>query len=98
MADWRPYLHIEHAPVHQSLTDGAEKFIWFVADGREQFFDLTDDPDERHDLIDSPTDADRIERWRRRLIGDLADRPEGFSDGNRLIPGRPYPALLNREA
>ena len=46
----RPYLHIEHSPVHQTLTDGHEKYIWHVADGREQLFDLDDDPTECHDL------------------------------------------------
>ena len=54
---WRQQLHIEHAPLHQSLTDGAEKFIWFVADGREQFFDLRTDPQEQRGLIDSPSPA-----------------------------------------
>ncbi|MCA1810068.1 MAG: sulfatase-like hydrolase/transferase [Lentisphaerae bacterium] len=28
---WRDYVHIEHAPMHQSLTDGREKYIWFAA-------------------------------------------------------------------
>ena len=92
----RDYLHIEHAPAHQSLTDGKEKFIWFVADGREQFFDLREDPQELHDLIESPDRAARIDLWRRRLIEELRDRPEGFTDGEHLIPGRPYQALLER--
>ncbi|SVC26236.1 uncharacterized protein METZ01_LOCUS279090, partial [marine metagenome] len=39
----RPYLHIETAPTYQCLTDGKEKFIWYVEDGREEFFDLTND-------------------------------------------------------
>ena len=91
---WRPHLHIEHAPLHQTLTDGKEKFIWFVGDGREQLFDLEKDPEERRDLIDDPACADRADRWRRLLIEELADRPEGFSDGQRLVPGRPYRATL----
>jgi arylsulfatase A-like enzyme len=93
--DWRDSLHIEHAPAHQSLTDGREKYIWFVRDGHEQFFDLTTDPEERHDLIDSDAYQDAISRWRRRLIEKLQDRPEGFSDGAQLIPGRPYAPLLS---
>ena len=96
--DWRDALHIEHSPAHQSLTDGREKYIWFVRDGREQFFDLTEDPEERHDLIDSGDHQEIIARWRRRLIEVLEDRPEGFTDGEDLIPGRPYPPLLNRRA
>ena len=36
--NWRSHLPIEHAPLYQSLTDGKEKYIWFVADGHEQYF------------------------------------------------------------
>jgi arylsulfatase len=93
---WRPYIHIEHAPIHQSLTDGKEKFIWFVGDGREQFFDLARDPLECHDLIRSAEMAGRVSMWRERLIAELKGRPEGFTDGKRLIPGRPYPPVLKK--
>ncbi|MCU0982312.1 MAG: hypothetical protein MUF25_24410 [Pirellulaceae bacterium] len=31
-------------------------------------------------------------RWRERMVKRLAGRPEGFSDGRRLIPGRLYRA------
>jgi arylsulfatase A-like enzyme len=97
-AEWREFLHVEHSPVHQSLTDGREKYIWFVQDGREQFFDLTRDPSECRDLAGSAEHADRLALWRRRLVEVLADRPEGFSDGERLIPGRPYPPVMERGA
>ena len=91
---WRDFLPIEHAPFHQSLTDGHEKFVWYAEDGREQFFDLDKDPDELHDFTRDPGQADRIAVWRRRLVERLAGRPEGQSDGERLIPGRRYvPAM-----
>lgn len=93
---WREFLHIEHAPVHHTLTDGREKYVWFVADGREQFFRLSSDPLECHDLIRAPAEADRLAHWRALLTRELRARPEGFSDGTRLIPGRPYPALCPR--
>jgi len=93
-APWRAYLHIEHAPLHHSLTDGKEKYIWFAQDGREQFFDLSQDPKERHDLAADPAVSERISRWRRLLIEKLKGRPEGFSDGKRLIAGRPYPPVM----
>ena len=92
--EWREYLPIEHAPMHQTLTDGREKFIWFVEDGREQFFDLTADPNEMTNLIDAPEAQQRVALWRNRLIDRLKDRPEGFTDGKRLIPGRPYPTTM----
>ena len=93
-SEWREHLHIEHSPMHHALTDGREKFIWWTQDGREQFFSLADDPKERRDLIAVPAYAERIDAWRRRLIDELKDRPEGFTDGERLIAGRPYGPTL----
>jgi len=93
-APWRDWLHVENAPTHHCLTDGREKYIWFVKDGREQFFDLGADSTECHDLIPDPDAAPRIAPWRKRMIEELKDRPEGFSDGERLIPGRPYRGVL----
>ena len=90
---WREYVHIECAPMHHTLTDGKEKYIWFVQDGKEQFFRLTDDPMECHNLADRPEEADRVSYWRRLLIDELRNRPEGFTDGKRLIPGRQFPAV-----
>lgn len=93
---WRRYIHIEctGALGNHALTDGKEKYIWFVKDGREQFFDLTQDPRECHDLIADPVAVDRVFYWRNLLIEELRDRPEGFSDGNRLIAGQPYSTVL----
>jgi arylsulfatase A-like enzyme len=91
--DWRPYLHIEHAPVHHTLTDGKEKFIWFAQTGLERYFRLDEDPKELRDLIDDPQYSERTSTWRGRLVDLLKDRREGFSDGEKLVPGRPYPAL-----
>lgn len=89
---WRDFVHIERAEMHHTLTDGREKFIWFTTDGREQFFRPADDPLECTDLINAPDEKYRIAMWRSRLIELLEDRPEGFSDGSRLIPGCEYPA------
>ncbi|MFC1716474.1 arylsulfatase [Candidatus Poribacteria bacterium] len=95
--DWRNHMHIEHAPVHHSLTDGKEKYIWFAGDGREQFFHLTDDPTECHNLVAVPEEAERLSHWRGLLVEELRNRAEGFTDGARLIPGRPYPALCQSD-
>ena len=94
-AEWRQHLHIEHAPMYHTLTDGREKYIWFVSDGREQLFDLTADPTECHDLAPEPGSSDRLAFWRRRLVDELRDRPEGFTDGDTLVPGCSYPAVLD---
>lgn len=95
----RPWLHFEHAPCYsprqafQALTDGRFKYIWRPLDGREQLFDLERDPREECDLAQDAAQQDRLRHWRSLLIARLAPRPEGFSDGVRLIPGRPYRPL-----
>jgi arylsulfatase A-like enzyme len=89
---WREYRHIEHAPMHHTLTDGREKYIWFAQDGKEQLFDLVSDPNELREL--SNERPDRLARWRALMVRELAGRPEGFSDGERLIPGRRYDPVL----
>ena len=92
----RAYLHIETAPTYQCLTDGKEKFIWYVRDGREEFFDLSSDPREEKNLIRSAEKSDRVGWWRSELVRVLRDRPEGFSNGENLIAGKPYPGLASR--
>jgi len=97
MADLdRTYLHIETSPTYHCLTNGKEKYIWLVKDGTEQFFDLERDSNECYNLIASDDYQDRIAWWRAELVQVLKDRPEGFSDGERLISGRAYPGLMVR--
>ncbi len=88
---WREFFHGEHsAAYHISngmhyLTDGKEKYIWFPYRGQEQFFDLTKDRSELHDLGTDPAHADRVATWRQRLIKLLGERGDGFSDGEKLL-------------
>lgn len=72
----------------QYLTDGRMKYIWHVTSGTEQLFDLSADWKELHDLAPDPAHRAELETWRARLVKELAGRPEGYSDGARLIPGR----------
>ena len=95
-AAWRPWIHIEHAGGWHALIDGHEKYAWWTETGREQLFDLDADPRELHDLARDTGSGPRLAMWRERLVAKLAGRPEGFSDGVRLITGRPYPALIVR--
>jgi arylsulfatase A-like enzyme len=94
-----PWLHFEHATCYSKdqafhgLTDGRFKYIWRPNDGREHLFDLEADPREERDLSADPSHRELVQQWRKRLVERLAPRPEGFSDGGRLIPGRPYPPL-----
>ena len=93
----RSWLHGEHSygefSNHWIVTE-RDKFIWHSQSGTEQYFDLSSDPHELSDLIDDPEYAERISELRSRLILSLRDRPEKFTDGSRLIPGRPYPPTL----
>lgn len=99
---WREFLHGEHAGCYrnedgmQYLTDGQEKFIWYTQTGQEQFFDLRSDPNECRDLIRSAAHVSRVELWRKRLVAQLKDRPEGFSDGQKLAVGRKHDYLIPR--
>lgn len=70
------------------LTNGKMKYIWFNASGREQLFDLVADYGELHDLADNPIYQDELLLWRSRMIKELDGRPEGFSDGTKLICSR----------
>ena len=95
----REFLHFEHAPcysqaqAYHALTDGRYKYIWRPTDGAEQLFDLETDPREENDLSDAPSHQVTVKTWRRRLVERLANRPEGFVQDGRLIPGRPYHPL-----
>jgi len=96
----REFVHGEHAVCYsddeamQFLTDGKEKYIWFTKTGREQLFDLANDPEELHDLAADAGAAERLAPWRERMVSVLAARPEdGLSDGRKLVPGSLLPAV-----
>ncbi|MDR1284504.1 MAG: arylsulfatase [Opitutaceae bacterium] len=97
----RPWLHGELTMLGESfqwLTDGREKYLWFSREGREQLFDLADDPQECRDLVRTGGDAvaSRLEVWRERLATELAGREEGYVRDGRLQPGREPRSLLTR--
>ena len=77
------------------ITDGKYKYIWYVTSGAEQLFDIVNDYKEQRNLAAEtpsspirPEHAAILERFRKILIAELADRPEGMSDGTRLIAGK----------
>ncbi len=96
----REVLHGEHAGCYRNddamhfMTDGRRKYIWYSQTGREQLFDLDEDPDEMCDLARQPHADAALDPWRKRLAEHLRKRPEGFSDGTRLIPGQPHNTLV----
>jgi arylsulfatase A-like enzyme len=84
-APWREFVQGEHTSCYrrehgmQYLTDGREKYIWFHHTGRERFFDLTNDPQELHDLAGDPAARGRIREWHARLaeINERRGDPRG---------------------
>jgi len=88
---WRTYIHGEHCTCYseeqeiQFVTDGRRKFIWLPRVGREQFFDLEQDPGECCDLSHDPTKQDEIQTWRGYLTQELAKRECGW-----VKNGQPY--------
>ena len=96
----REVLHGEHSGCyeyeqgHQFITDGHSKYIWYTQTGIEQLFNLDEDPNELHDLaLETHSDAS-LQPWREKLIEILKVRPEGFTDGERLIKGQKHVHLL----
>jgi arylsulfatase A-like enzyme len=96
----RECLHGEHAGCYaydhgnHYVTDGCYKYIWYSQTGKDHLFNLEEDPHETHDIASDPDAETKLQPWRSRLIEFLKDRPEGFTDGTTLIPGRPHDALL----
>jgi len=88
---WREFIHGEHSPCYavengmHYLTDARTKYIWYPATGEEQLFNLVRDRGETRDLAGTPAHRKRLLRWRNRLIEILAARPDGFTDGKKLL-------------
>ena len=96
----RDCLHGEHSGCYEYkhgnhyITDGHHKYIWYSQTGQEHLFNLQEDPHETRDLARSSDAESVLTPWRNRLIEFLRDRPEGFTDGTKLIAGQPHDALL----
>ena len=86
---WRPYIDLEHSMCYNrdhwtALTDGHFKYIYYAYDGREELFNLADDPHELHDLADEPASAAILKQWRQRMVEHLTERGEEFVADGRL--------------
>jgi len=97
----REYLHGEHSYAYPGndlsnhyIVTQRDKFCWFSGTGREQYFVLEEDRQELYDKIDCPECQERIAYLRNCLIRELTGRPEGFTDGKKLIAGRNYPCYM----
>jgi len=95
----REYIHGEHSlgmdSMHFIVTK-TDKYIWYSQTGKELYFDLVSDPHESHNAISEEAYAQRIIYLRQKLISELVDREEGYSDGKQLIVGRPPQTVLKK--
>jgi len=95
----REYIHGEHSlgmdSMHFIVTK-TDKFVWYSQTGQELYFDLEKDPRECRNAIGNGAYAQRIGYLRKLLIRELEGREEGYSDGSRLIVGRPPQTLLHK--
>lgn len=88
-SQWRPYIDLEHSTTYSkdnywsALTDGTWKYIWFFQTGKEQLFNLKNDPGEMTDL--SGTNKTELEKWRQYMVEHLSERGEGFVKDGRLV-------------
>jgi arylsulfatase len=67
-----------------ALTDGRFKYIYFAYDGREQLFDMAEDPGELHNLAEVPAQETLLKQWRRRMVDHLTERGEEFVANGKL--------------
>jgi len=89
---WRPFIDMEHDICYSvenhwnALTDGQYKYIYHAYDGREQLFNLKDDPGEIYDLVQEPKYGEILKTWRNHLVEHLTERGVTFVSNGRLVP------------
>lgn len=88
--NWRDFIHGECHGIPgsnsgmQYLTNGKRKYVWWPGLGKEEYFNLEDDPCERFELSNEPGYSEEISHLRAMLIEALKERPEGFVAAGRL--------------
>jgi len=95
----RQFVHGEH-PIFmgggmQYIVKDSYKYIWFSKDGHEQLFNLNTDPQEMEDLSKHSSSKETLTSLRNLLVKELSGREEGYSDGSKLITGRPARNVLS---
>ena len=79
-------------PVLPNMDDGPSKDLWLRFGGakrqpdKEQLYDLSFDPMERHNLVDDPAHMDVLERLRRQLATWMRETGDPLLDGPVPVP------------
>jgi len=88
---WRKYIDMEHAECYFednywcALTDGKIKYIWFFRTGKEQLFDLSNDPHELRNCSGLFAYKKQLEMMRNEMVDHLSERGEGFVKDGKLV-------------
>jgi arylsulfatase A-like enzyme len=87
--EWRRFIDLEHSMCYNkdhwnALTDGKFKYIYYAYDGREELFDLVNDPNERHNLAAESAHKNTLLQWRQRMVAHLTERGEQFVSNGKL--------------
>ncbi len=97
----REFLHGEHTAMYDAnlsahyIVSENYKYIWYSDTGKEMLFNLEVDENECYDLACDNSYLKVLQKYRNLLIKELAGRPEGYSNGKKLIAGRTPVNILN---
>ncbi|WP_262177510.1 sulfatase-like hydrolase/transferase [Haloarcula laminariae] len=89
-SDWRPFYHGELGPswsvsdATQYIVDEQYKYAWNPVTDDEFLFDVESDRRELQNLATDPSEETLRQEYRSTLADHLAQRDEGFSDGDAL--------------
>jgi len=76
----REFIHGEHSAGDmmsvQFVTDGQIKYCYDAVSGREELFDLVNDPNELLNLAENEEYGDLLIKWKQRMIDELSKRPD----------------------
>lgn len=89
--EWRHYIDLEHATCYSpdnywcALTDGQTKYIWRLHSGKEELFDLANDPNELRNVSADKKYRKKLEELRTEMVKHLSERGEGFVKDGKLV-------------
>ncbi len=94
----RDFIHGEHTAGSligvQFVTDGKIKYCYDTFHGREQLFNLENDPMELKNLAPHKEYTDILALWKKRLIDVLEKRPQdGLVANGGLVKGKSLPSI-----
>jgi len=84
------FIDLEHATCYSqdnywaALTDGKWKYIWFFRTGKEQLFNLKNDPGEITNLSGESDFNNELLKWRKSMVIHLSERGDNRTENERV--------------